>query len=164
MLPHFLASGVDVVLVYSVRHPAEAAFLSEFDRTAAVTNPKPGNRIASAKSAPAAAQQGPQTHGTPTLRVVCTASANAAGAGTTPRIAPAAPAERKGPRPSGGPLPGLTWHAGRVSKELLAAEVPEIGRQRVYMCGPESFMESAVAMLAALGVPADAVFQESFNF
>lgn len=158
MLPHFLACGTDVVLVYSVKNPADAAFLSEFDASTKTGGPEMSSHGATAERSAVTAVR---PLGVPALRVIC--SATSAGGGSHTQRATVYPAEGA-PHQSDGLSPGLTWWTGRVSTELLAVEVPDIDRRHVYLCGPGPFMESAAAMLEALGVPAESVHQEYFNF
>jgi ferredoxin-NADP reductase len=58
MLPTFQAAGVDVVLIYSVRTPAEAAFTAEFQEAAAAGGVRIIYTVTGACSAQACAHYG----------------------------------------------------------------------------------------------------------
>lgn len=55
---------------------------------------------------------------------------------------------------------GLT---GRVSRDMLAEWVPDLPERRVFLCGPQDFMQSVVAILAELGCDPGWLHQESFG-
>jgi ferredoxin-NADP reductase len=55
---------------------------------------------------------------------------------------------------------GLT---GRLTKELIAQNVPNIAVRRVHLCGPPPLMEAVQGILAELGVPKEQVKTESFT-
>ncbi len=57
---------------------------------------------------------------------------------------------------------GWTGSIGFLSKEFIAAAVPEIGRRRVHVCGPPVMMDFIKAQLAELGVPKDKIKSEAF--
>ena len=58
----------------------------------------------------------------------------------------------------------LKWpHAtGRITKELIAATVPEIASRHVHLCGPPPMMDAVKLMLAELGVQAVQIETEIF--
>lgn len=56
--------------------------------------------------------------------------------------------------------PGL---AGRISRELLALAVPDLSERVVMCCGPAPFMAAARDITAALGLPANRYYEESFD-
>ena len=58
-------------------------------------------------------------------------------------------------------VPG--FHRGRLTKERLAAWVPDIASQRIHLCGAPAMMEATKSMLAELGVPAEQIHTESFG-
>ncbi len=55
------------------------------------------------------------------------------------------------------------YHAGRLTKDLIAKLVPDIASKWVQLCGAPQMMDSTKAMLAELGVPADNVHLENFG-
>jgi len=55
------------------------------------------------------------------------------------------------------------YHAGRLSKDLLAEWVPHIASRWIHLCGAPRMMESTKQMLAELGVPADKIHLENFG-
>ncbi|WP_157115255.1 hybrid-cluster NAD(P)-dependent oxidoreductase [Paracoccus contaminans] len=56
--------------------------------------------------------------------------------------------------------PGLT---GRISAEMLRLMVPDLAERAVMCCGPAPFMAAARTITAAIGVPAERYFEESFD-
>jgi ferredoxin-NADP reductase len=60
---------------------------------------------------------------------------------------------------------GTEWMGptGRLTKELIAQNVPNIAARRVHLCGPPSMMEAIKAILSELGVPSEQVKTESFT-
>jgi ferredoxin len=52
---------------------------------------------------------------------------------------------------------------GRITKELIAASVPDLASRYVHLCGPVSLMEGVKTALTELGVPADRVKTEAFG-
>jgi ferredoxin-NADP reductase len=60
---------------------------------------------------------------------------------------------------------GTEWMGptGRLTKELIAQNVPNIVARRVHLCGPPPMMEVVQGMLAELGVPKAQVKTESFT-
>jgi ferredoxin-NADP reductase len=60
---------------------------------------------------------------------------------------------------------GTEWMGptGRLTKELIAQNVPNIAARRVHLCGPPPMMDAVKAVLAELGVPSDQVKTESFT-
>ena len=55
-----------------------------------------------------------------------------------------------------------TGAKGQISRELIAASVPDIARRRVHVCGPPAMMDAVKAQLEALGVPRDKIKSEAF--
>lgn len=53
--------------------------------------------------------------------------------------------------------------SGRISKEFLALAVPDLSERLIMCCGPAAFMKAARSFSAALGSPADAYREESFE-
>jgi ferredoxin-NADP reductase len=60
---------------------------------------------------------------------------------------------------------GTAWMGptGRLTKELIAQNVPNIVARRIHLCGPPPMMETLQALLAELGVPKEQVKTESFT-
>ena len=60
---------------------------------------------------------------------------------------------------------GTNWQGlrGRLSRELLAQNVPDIASRRVHLCGPPVMMDAVKAILTELKVPTDQVKTESFG-
>jgi ferredoxin-NADP reductase len=60
---------------------------------------------------------------------------------------------------------GTEWMGptGRLTKELIAQNVPNIAARRVHLCGPPPMMEAMQGILAELGVPKESVRTESFT-
>lgn len=60
--------------------------------------------------------------------------------------------------------PSASWTGarGHVTKEVLAAAVPEIASRRIHLCGPPPMMEAMKRALAELGVPPEQVKTELF--
>jgi len=54
-------------------------------------------------------------------------------------------------------------HRGRLSKELLAEWVPDIGSKWIHICGAPQMMNSTKEMLAELSVPAERIHTENFG-
>ncbi|NOY41464.1 MAG: 2Fe-2S iron-sulfur cluster binding domain-containing protein [Planctomycetes bacterium] len=54
-------------------------------------------------------------------------------------------------------------HRGRLSKELLAEWVPDLGWKWIHICGAPRMMDSTKEMLAELGVPAEKIHSENFG-
>lgn len=54
--------------------------------------------------------------------------------------------------------------SGRISADILKEHVSDIARRMVYLCGPALFMDSLVEALVSLGVPANRIITEQFNF
>jgi ferredoxin-NADP reductase len=63
-------------------------------------------------------------------------------------------------RPEGSEWTGAT---GRITKELITANVPDIGSRYVHICGPVPMMEGTKHILAELGVPRDRIKTEAFG-
>ena len=57
------------------------------------------------------------------------------------------------------------WHGltGRIDQTMLIDMVADITARSVFVCGPETFMQSMQQALTALGLPAELYFQESFG-
>jgi ferredoxin-NADP reductase len=60
---------------------------------------------------------------------------------------------------------GTEWMGptGRLTKELIAQNVPNIAARRIHVCGPPPMMEAVQQILAELGVPKEQVKTESFT-
>ena len=60
---------------------------------------------------------------------------------------------------------GTNWQGlrGRLTKEMLAQNVPDIASRRVHLCGPPVMMDAVKAILTELKVPPDQVKTESFG-
>jgi ferredoxin-NADP reductase len=60
---------------------------------------------------------------------------------------------------------GTEWMGptGRLTRELIAQNVPDLAARRVHLCGPPPMMEAMQAILAELGVPKEQVKTESFT-
>jgi ferredoxin-NADP reductase len=60
---------------------------------------------------------------------------------------------------------GTEWMGptGRLTRELIAQNVPNIAARRVHLCGPPPMMEAVQGMLAKLGVPKEQIKTESFT-
>lgn len=58
----------------------------------------------------------------------------------------------------------LSSEQGRLTKDMLADLVPDVKLHHAYICGPNLFMASATEHLVALGVPAENIHTESFEF
>ncbi len=54
-------------------------------------------------------------------------------------------------------------HRGRLSKELLAEWVPDLGSKWIHICGAPRMMDSTKEMLAELGVPIENIHSENFG-
>ncbi|MGY3943919.1 hybrid-cluster NAD(P)-dependent oxidoreductase [Aeromonas tecta] len=52
---------------------------------------------------------------------------------------------------------------GRLSADMLTELAPDFLSRHVYLCGPTPYMAAVSAMLAALGLPAKQLHQESFG-
>jgi ferredoxin-NADP reductase len=63
-------------------------------------------------------------------------------------------------QPEGADWKGLT---GRITKELIAQSVPDLGSRYVHLCGPVPLMEAVKRMLAELGVAPERVKTEAFG-
>ena len=63
-------------------------------------------------------------------------------------------------RPDGSSWTGPT---GRVTKELIAQNVPEVATRRVHMCGPPAMMEATRTVLLGLGVAPENIRIEAFG-
>ncbi len=60
---------------------------------------------------------------------------------------------------------GTEWMGptGRLTRELIAQNVPNIVARRVHLCGPPPMMEAVQGILAELGVPKEQIKTESFT-
>jgi len=56
-----------------------------------------------------------------------------------------------------------TGAVGRISKEFIARNVPEIARRRVHVCGPPAMMEAVKSALIELGVSKHKTKSEAFG-
>lgn len=52
---------------------------------------------------------------------------------------------------------------GRISRDFIAQNVPDIVHRRVHLCGPLGMMEATKKCLLELGVPADQIKTEAFG-
>lgn len=61
--------------------------------------------------------------------------------------------------------PGTSWLGpeGRLTRELLQAAVPDLGRRRVHLCGPPAMMAAMKGVLQDLGVPPEQLRTEAFG-
>lgn len=61
--------------------------------------------------------------------------------------------------------PGTSWLGpeGRLTRDLLQAAVPDLGRRRVHLCGPPAMMAAMKPLLEELGVPPDQLRTEAFG-
>ncbi|MFO1417820.1 MAG: FAD-binding oxidoreductase [Methylotetracoccus sp.] len=55
---------------------------------------------------------------------------------------------------------GLT---GRITRDMLAERVPDLPERRIFLCGPQDFMQSVAAILAQLGGDRERLHLESFG-
>jgi glycine betaine catabolism B len=58
---------------------------------------------------------------------------------------------------------GWFGFTGRISETLIRAVAPDFGDRTVYVCGPESFMESAKTLMTSLNFPMENYYEESFG-
>lgn len=60
--------------------------------------------------------------------------------------------------------PAGTWAGpvGRLDADMLTQHVPDLTTREVFVCGPDAYMQHAVALLEELGVPAERIHVESF--
>lgn len=60
---------------------------------------------------------------------------------------------------------GFDWNGpmGRITKNLIAASVPDLPSRYVHVCGPTPMMEAVKRALAELGVPGDRIRMEAFG-
>ena len=61
-----------------------------------------------------------------------------------------------------GDAPDWRGHSGRIDAALLAETVPDLPQWQVFLCGPESFMESVTATLKAQGAAEQNIHVEHF--
>jgi ferredoxin-NADP reductase len=61
--------------------------------------------------------------------------------------------------------PGTSWLGpeGRLTRELIQNEVPNIGTRRIHLCGPPAMMTAMKELLADLGVPDAQIRSEAFS-
>src|SRR3990172_8541841 len=60
------------------------------------------------------------------------------------------------------PSAAWTGRYGRLSAEFIVAEVPELAKSRVFLCGPKDFMDRLRESLLDAGVPSDRLHTEQF--
>lgn len=130
-----LSRGVSVVLLYSVRHPGEAAFLQEFTDLAAAYSSSSSSRV----------QEGHR------------AGAGTAGPSFSVFVAVT------GADPAGKCLPAEMLQ-GRIDRHVIAAAVPHVTACDVYLCGPAAFMSAMERELVAAGAQPQRIYTESFSF
>ncbi len=60
---------------------------------------------------------------------------------------------------------GTDWKGptGRITKEFLTENVPDLARRRIHICGPPPMMEAVKKMLAELSVPKEQIKTEAFG-
>jgi ferredoxin-NADP reductase len=61
------------------------------------------------------------------------------------------------------PDPEWKSNKGRINKELLLQQVPDVSVPTFFLCGPGPFMQHVSELLKELGVSADRIKQESFG-
>ena len=63
------------------------------------------------------------------------------------------------------PVPGQPWYGyrGRINEAILPAIAPDYQDRTVYVCGPNSFMESVKELLQNVGLPMENYYEESFG-
>ena len=54
------------------------------------------------------------------------------------------------------------YASGRITRELLEANVPQLARRRVHVCGPPPMMDAVKSILADVGVPSNQIRTETF--
>ncbi|WP_245902173.1 2Fe-2S iron-sulfur cluster-binding protein [Phreatobacter oligotrophus] len=61
--------------------------------------------------------------------------------------------------------PHTSWFGweGAITRELLAATVPDIANKRIHMCGPPAMMRAVTDALTSLGVPPGKIHTEAFG-
>jgi len=59
--------------------------------------------------------------------------------------------------------PDWPYARGRLTRELLAGDVPELATRRVHICGPPPMMDAVKAMLTEAGVPSAQIRTEVFQ-
>jgi ferredoxin-NADP reductase len=62
--------------------------------------------------------------------------------------------------------PDAGWNGprGRVSRDLIATHVDDLGSSTIFLCGPPAFMESMQGMLTSLAVRPECINRESFGY
>jgi ferredoxin-NADP reductase len=60
------------------------------------------------------------------------------------------------------PPPGWAGWTGRIRREILEKEIPDLARRLVFVCGPPPMIAAADALLAEMGVPPARVRKELF--
>jgi ferredoxin-NADP reductase len=62
--------------------------------------------------------------------------------------------------------PDAGWNGprGRVSRDLIATRVDDLGSSTVFLCGPPAFMESMQGILKSLAVRPECINRESFGY
>ena len=58
----------------------------------------------------------------------------------------------------------ISSREGRLTEEALKRMVPNVTNREVYICGPTQFMRDMTEYLVSLGVPAEQIHTESFEF
>ena len=58
----------------------------------------------------------------------------------------------------------ISSREGRLTEEALKRMVPNATNREVYICGPTQFMRDMTEYLVSLGVPAEQIHTESFEF
>ena len=54
------------------------------------------------------------------------------------------------------------YASGRITRELLEANVPQLATRRIHVCGPPPMMEAVKSILADVGVPSNKIRTETF--
>ena len=54
------------------------------------------------------------------------------------------------------------YASGRITRELLEANVPQLATRRIHVCGPPPMMEAVKSLLADVGVPSNKIRTETF--
>jgi ferredoxin-NADP reductase/DMSO/TMAO reductase YedYZ heme-binding membrane subunit len=59
---------------------------------------------------------------------------------------------------------GTDWtgRTGRITAEMLTQTIPNLAKQPVYICGPDSMMQATISLLRELGVPDGQIRKEAF--
>jgi ferredoxin-NADP reductase len=61
--------------------------------------------------------------------------------------------------------PSIDWAgaSGRITFDMIAAHAPQLSESRIFLCGPNEFMDCLKADLLAAGIPADRIHTEQFH-